>query len=544
MRGTMMDFPLALPTVLERAGNLFPKVEIVARRPDKSFQRSTYAELYRRSRALAEQLTRAGLKAGDRVATLMCNNTPHLECYFGIPCAHGVAHTLNLRLHPNEISYIANHAGDRFLIVEDTLLPLYEKFRDQVKFERVWVVPYSGRTVPEGFESYDDFVAGAKGNFEYPSIEENDAAAMCYTSGTTGNPKGVVYSHRSIVLHAFALGLTDCMGISQHDTVAPLQSMFHATAWGYPYAAVMAGSKIVLPGPHLDGESILDLLSDEQVTITGGVPTVWLRALELLEQNPGRWKFAPALRTLCGGSAPPEAMIRGLDEHGIRLMHLWGMTETSPAATVCVPKSSMKFDSDDERYALRCKQGIPLPFVEIRAVDEQDQPVATDGESMGELQVRGPWVAGSYFNSPQDAGRWTSDGWFRTGDIATIDGEGYLHIADRSKDLIKSGGEWISSVDVENALVAHADVREAAVIAVPHPKWSERPIAVVVLTEGARVTEKELREFLMQRFSKWQVPDAFVFVDEIPHTSTGKLLKLELRKRYRDWNWEKAAAGD
>lgn len=543
MRGTMMDFPLALPTVLERAGNLFDKVEIVSRRPDRTFHRSTYRDLHRRARALAEQLTRAGLKAGDRVATLMWNNTQHLECYFGIACAHGVTHTLNLRLHPNEISYIANHAGDRYLIVEDCLFPIYESFRDQVHFERVLVVP-NGTGVPAEYESYEDFLSGATGEFTYPRIDENDAAAMCYTSGTTGNPKGVVYSHRSIVLHAFVLALADCMAFSQHDVVMPMQSMFHANAWGYPYAAVMAGAKIVLPGPHLDGESILDLLASERVTVTGGVPTVWLRALELLEQYPGRWKFAPGLRTLCGGSAPPEKMIRALDDHGIRLMHLWGMTETSPAATVCIPKSSMNLATEDEHYALRCKQGIPLPFVEIRAIDDQDNPVPSDGSSMGELHVRGPWVAGSYFNSPQDAGRWTNDGWFRTGDIATIDAEGYLHIADRSKDLIKSGGEWISSVDVENALVGHSAIREAAVIAVPHPKWSERPIAVVVLADGAHVSERELREFLMQRFSKWQVPDAFVFVNELPHTSTGKLLKIELRKRYRDWKWEQAAASD
>jgi fatty-acyl-CoA synthase len=468
------------------------------------------------------------------------NSLEGLEVAAALSKISGLLVLINYRLREHEVAYILNDSGAKAVVAGPECVQVVESARAETE-HKPFVIAVGGEA-PAGWLHYEELLAAAS---EQPAKGGGGiSSTIGYTSGTTGNPKGVVYSHRSIVLHAFALGLTDCMAISQKDVVAPLQSMFHATAWGYPYAAVMAGSKIVLPGPYLDGESILDLLRDEKVTITGGVPTVWLRALELLEEHPTRWSFAPGLRTLCGGSAPPEAMIRELDRHGIRLMHLWGMTETSPAATVCVPKSSMHLHTEDEHYALRCKQGIPLPFVEIRAVNEQDQPVACDGETMGELQVRGPWVAGSYFNSPQDAGRWTDDGWFRTGDIATIDREGYLHIADRSKDLIKSGGEWISSVDVENALVGHSGIREAAVIAVPHPKWSERPIAVVVPVEGARVSEKELREFLMQRFSKWQVPDAFVFVDELPHTSTGKMLKLELRKRYRDWKWEQAATGD
>ena len=539
-----MAFPLALPTVLERAGNLFAEVEIVSRGPGGSFHRYRYSDFYRRSRALAEQLQRAGLRRGDRVATLMWNNSSHLECYFGIPCAGGVAHTLNLRLHANEIAYIVKHAGDRFLIVDDVLLPIFEKFRDQVSFERVLVSPFSGDPLPAGCESYEDFLAGASGDFNYLSFDENEAAAMCYTSGTTGNPKGVLYSHRSLVLHAMALGMTDGMGIGLRDVVLPLQSMFHATAWGYPYAAVMMGCKIVLPGPRLDAASVVELLQQEQVTVTGGVPTVWLAVVDLLDKNPGKWKFAPGLRTCCAGSAPPESMMRALARHGIRPMHLWGMTETSPVATICVPKAHMTHWPEERRHALLCKQGLPLPLVEIRAVDDRDHVIANDGHTMGELEVRGPWVAGSYYNSPQDRCRWTADGWFKTGDIATIDGDGYLQVTDRAKDLIKSGGEWISSVDVENALVAHPAVREAAVIAVPHPKWAERPIAVLVARDGKPVGDAELRQFLMQKFSKWQVPDAFVFVNELPHTSTGKLLKFALRKRYANWDWSQAAASD
>ena len=537
-----MSFPLALPCVLERTGQLFSKVEIATRRPDRSYHRYTYGDFYRRARALAEQLQRAGLQRGDRVATLMWNNSAHLECYFGVPCAGGVAHTLNLRLHPNEIAYIANHAGDRFLIVDDVLLPIYEKFRELVKFDRVLVHSFSGSPVPAGYESYEDFLGGASGDFSYPALDENDAAAMCYTSGTTGNPKGVLYSHRSIVLHSLCTAMPDVLNVSQSDVVMPLQPMFHANAWGYPHAAVITGSKLVLPGPHLDPATIVDSFVAEKVTITGGVPTLWSNLVDYLDAHPQ--VFQPGLRLICAGSAPPQILMRRLDQHGIRLIHGWGMTETSPFATITRCKSYMTNLSSDEQYQLRCKHGYAMPLVEVRTVDDADREVPRDGLAMGELHVRGAWVAASYFESPDQACRWTADGWFRTGDIATIDAEGYVRLTDRAKDLIKSGGEWISSVDVENALVAHPAVREAAVIAVPHPKWAERPIAVVVKRPDASCSEAELREFLMQRFSKWQVPDAFVFVDELPHTSTGKMLKFELRKRFRDWDWSKAAASD
>jgi len=527
VHGGMLDFPLTLAPLLERAGKLFGGREIVARLPNRQIHRYTYADFHRRARSLASALTAAGLRPGDRVATLMWNQHVHLEAYFGIPAAGGIMHTLNLRLHPSELAYIANHAQDRFLIVDDVLLPVLEKFRDQVNFERIFVVP----------ESYESFLAGAPSDFSYPALDENAGAAMCYTSGTTGKPKGVIYSHRSVVLHSFAMSLADAFGISERDVILPGSSMFHANAWGFPYAAVMMGAKLVFAGSDLSAEGLLSLFESEQVTLTCGVPTIWLAVLDQLEKDAGRWKLAPGLRIVVAGSACPESIFRRFDRLGIHVIHLWGMTETTPVATVCHLQPSMNGWNDDEKYALRAKQGLPLPFVETRVIGDGSE-TAWDGQSLGELQVRGPWIAGSYFNYPESADRWTNDGWFHTGDVVSIDSYGYVKIADRTKDLIKSGGEWISSVDLENALVGHAAVKEAAVIAVAHPKWVERPLALVVLKDGASPSVEELRDFLAQRFAKWQLPEAIVFVDELPHTSTGKLQKLTMRERYKDWKWE------
>jgi fatty-acyl-CoA synthase len=537
MLGTMMDFPLTLIPILERAGKFFAPVEIVSRLPDKSLHRSTYGEFYRRARRLAEALQRAGLERGDRVGTLMWNHVWHLETYFGVPVAGGVVHTLNLRLSPHDLALIINDAADRFLIVDDILLPLWEKVKPLVKVERVFVVALTGAPVPAGSENYEDLLKQAAGRFEYPSLAEDEAAAMCYTSGTTGRPKGVLYSHRSLVLHSFGISLADAFGLSQQDTAVPVVPMFHANAWGLPYACTMLGAKQVFPGPHLDAESLLDLFERERVTYTGGVPTVWMALLEALEKNPGRWKLQPGMRITVGGAAAPEAMIRRFDKLGMRIAHSWGMTEMTPAGTTSKLKSYMQSLPVDEQFAIRAKQGLPFPFVEIRAVGEHGE-VPWDGKTLGELQVRGPWIAASYHDLPGERDKWTADGWFCTGDVVTIDAEGYVKIADRTKDLIKSGGEWISSLDLENALMGHPAVKEAAVIALPHPKWVERPFAIVVLKSGARATDDELRAHLAAKFSKWQMPDGFAFVDSIPRTSVGKFRKSKLREQFADWKWE------
>ena len=545
MRGTMMDFPLTLPAILERSSKLFHRVEVVSRRPDRSVVRTTYGDFYLRARRLADALTKLGLRPGDRVASMMWNHSGHLEAFFGVPCAGGILHTLNLRLHPHEIATIANHAGDRFLLVDDALLPIFEKFRADVPFERVIVVPYCGGSVPipEAFLNYEELLAGASDDFCYPAIDENDGAAMCYTSGTTGNSKGVLYSHRALVLHSFAELGVDSFAISNHDTVLPVAPMFHANAWGLPYSCTMAGARLILPGPNVDPESVLDLIGEEHVTIACGVPTVWLSVLAALEKNPGRWKFDWPIRIVIGGSAPPERLMRALDKHNLHILHLWGMTETTPLATVGKLKRHMGDWTSDQQYEVRSKQGWPAPFIELRVMrpdglEGKSVEAPRDGSTPGELEVRGPWVAASYYNSPGQAHRWTEDGWFKTGDVATMDDEGFIKIVDRAKDLVKSGGEWISSVDIENTLMGHPAVKEAAVVGVPHPKWSERPLAAVVLKEGASATPEELRAFLAQSFAKWQLPDAFVFLDALPRTSVGKFKKITLREQFANWNWE------
>ena len=533
MRSTMMHFPLTLAHIFERAGRLFPRSEIVSRLPDKSLHRHTYADFYRRARALGGALQRMGLRRGDRVATLMWNHYVHLEAYFAVPCLGGVLHTLNLRLSPDDIAYIAQHAGDRMLIVDDVLLSLFEKFKDKTRFEKVIVVPLSGSSVAAGYEDYEALIARSR-PLKLPALKEEDPAGMCYTSGTTGRPKGVVYSHRALVLHSLASALPDVMGMSNHDTVTPVVPMFHVNAWGIPFTAVMVGAKLAFPGPHLDAVSLLDLYQSEQVTLTAGVPTIWAGILQALDQEPARWKLSAGMRMVVGGAAAPESMIRAFDRHDLKVIHGWGMTETAPVAAVNYLKREAGNLGGDELYALRAKQGVPLPFVEVRAMTEAGE-APWDGATMGELEVRGPWIAASYHDLESEADKWSADGWFRTGDVVTIDAHGYIKITDRIKDLVKSGGEWISSVDLENALVGHPKVVEAAVIAVPHPKWGERPLAVVVLKPGQSATAAELREYLAPKFAKFWLPDGFEFVKEIPRTSTGKMLKAKLREQFKDW---------
>lgn len=536
MQGTMMQCPLTLTSFLDRAGKLYPKVEVISRLPDNSIRRSTYADQYRRARALASSLQQAGIRPNDRVATLMWNHSAHLEAYFGIPAAGGVIHTLNLRLHPDELAYIVNHAQDRWLIVDDVLLPTFESFKDKVAFERVIVVPFGGTCKSSGYEAYESILAQGKEDPASVDDDENAAAAMCYTSGTTGKPKGVAYSQRALVLHALSLSLPDSFGISRMDTVLPAMSMFHANAWGLPHAAVMNGCKLVFPGPNLQPDAILDLLESEKVTLTGAVPTVWLGVIDCLERDPTRWNLVDGLRIFVAGSAAPESLFRRFDKFGVQVIQPWGMTETTPIATTSTLKPEMANWSEDRRYEVRAKQGLPSPLVEMRAIGD-DGEIPWDGESYGELQVRGPFIASRYYMLPEEQGRWTEDGWLRTGDVVTIDEEGYVKITDRTKDLIKSGGEWISSVDLENALVGHPAVKEAAVIAIRHPKWQERPLACVVLKDGAQISNEELRSFLAEKFAKWQLPDDFVFLTELPHTSTGKLLKSGLRKQFSNFDW-------
>jgi fatty-acyl-CoA synthase len=549
MRGTMMDFPLTLPTILERAGKLFARVEIVSRRPDKSIVRTCYGDFYRRARRLAGALTKLGMQPGDRVASMMWNHVGHLEAFFGVPCGGGILHTLNLRLHPQEISSIAKHAGDRFLIIDDVLLPIYGKFREEVLFERVIVVPYGCNTMPEGFLNYEELLAETGDDFRYPKIDENDGASMCFTSGTTGFSKGVIYSHRALVLHSFACGLGEVFGISERETVLPVAPMFHANAWGLPFACAMLGARLVLPGPNVDPESVLGLMVSERVTIACGVPTVWIAVLEALEKNPGRWKFDAPVRVLIGGTAPPLELIRRLDRFNLQIKHLWGMTETTPVGTSGGLRAHMRDWPEEKKYEVRARQGWAAPFVEIRLMrpegsqdksNPEGKPAEApcDGVTSGEIEIRGPWVAASYYQAPDQAHRWTADGWFRTGDVATMDEEGFIKIVDRAKDLVKSGGEWISSVDLENALMGHPAVKEACVVGIPHPKWQERPLAAVVLRDGAHATPEELRGFLAESFAKWQLPDAFVFMDAIPRTSVGKFKKIALREQFASWKWE------
>jgi fatty-acyl-CoA synthase len=537
MRGTMMDFPLTLPTILERAGKIFPRVEIVSRKPDRTIVRTSYGDFYHRARRLASALTKLGMKRGDRVASMMWNHSGHLEAFFGVPCGGGILHTLNLRLHPHEIAAIAKHAGDRFLLIDDVLLPAYEKFCDGAYFEKVIVVRYGCNTVPEGFLNYEHLLAEAGDGFRYPQIDENDGAAMCFTSGTTGYSKGVIYSHRALVLHSFACGLGEVFGMGLFDTVLPIAPMFHANAWGLPYACAMLGSRLILPGPNVDPESILDLMVGERVTIACGVPTVWIGVLEALEKNPGRWKFDKPVRVLIGGTAPPLELIRKLDRFGLQIKHLWGMTETTPVGTSGGLRAHMHDWPDEKKYEARAKQGWAAPFVEIRLMRPEGE-APWDGVTSGEIEIRGPWVVASYHDSPDQVHRWSADGWFRTGDVATMDEDGYVKIVDRAKDLVKSGGEWISSVDLENSLMGHPAVKEACVVGIPHPKWQERPLAAIVLKDGAGATPEELRAFLAKSFAKWQLPDAFVFLDAIPRTSVGKFKKLALREQFANWKWD------
>ena len=538
MRGLTADYQLTLPAVLRRAEALFGYREIVTRRPDKSFHRYTYADFVHRAKKLAVALGELGLQKSDRVATLAWNSHQHLEAYFGVPCSGAVLHTVNPRLNPDDLAYVLGHAEDRILLIDETMLPLLDGLQEEVDLERIFVLSADGSvpdSAPDGLESYEDLLASADGDrFEYPDFDETDAAAMCYTSGTTGRPKGVTYSHRGICLHSMASAMPDMLGLRERDTVMPVVPMFHVNAWGLPFTATMVGAKQVMPGPHLDPESLLENLAQEEVNVTAGVPTIFFGILRKLDEDPGAYDLSKLRDMIIGGSAAPEAMIRAFQErHDLRVLHAWGMTETTPLGTVCNLTSEKEGLPEDEKYRIRSTQGIPGPFIEVRARGDEDF-APWDGESMGELEVRGPWVSGAYFKD-EDPDKFTDDGWFRTGDIVSIEPGGYVEIQDRTKDLIKSGGEWISSVALENDLMAHDAVAEAAVIAVPSEKWQERPLGVVVLEEDKSATEEDLIAHLAQNHPKWSLPDSVEFVEEIPRTAAGKFLKRALREQFKDY---------
>ncbi|MCA6111573.1 long-chain fatty acid--CoA ligase [Bradyrhizobium cenepequi] len=540
MQSTMMDVPLSLNHLLERAGKLFAGNEIVSRLPNKNLRRHTYREFYQRTRSLASALRQLGLEKGDRVATLCWNHHAHLECYFGIPAAGGVMHTLNLRLAPDEIGWIAGNARDRFLIVDDILLPLYKQFAHLHRFEHLIVYPFSGAPVSPDMKDYEALLGRADpDSFEYAKHDETDPVSMCYTSGTTGRPKGVVFSHRSTILHTLVASLGDFWSLHSTDVVLPVTPMFHVNAWGVPYGAVNLGAKLVLPGPHLHADDLLDLMQIEPPTVAISVPTIWMTLMQTFDaaqaegsSNRGRWKLPKSMHAVTGGATVPESLIRAFDKHGVRMEQGWGMTETSPVGTRSYRRAELRDATDDEKYRRAAMAGVPVPLVDLRLWgDEGEQP--WDGKSAGEIQVRGPFITGAYHEVPVTLDQFTEDGWLRTGDVASIDSLGFVRITDRTKDLIKSGGEWISSADLENALMEHPAVAEAAVIAIPDEKWSERPLACIVLNHGKKVDTKELDEHLMARsFAKWQLPERYEFIDAIPRTSTGKFWKVQLRERF------------
>jgi fatty-acyl-CoA synthase len=528
--GLMMDdYQLTLTPLIERAERIFEHRKVISRRPDGSIHRTTFGECGERARRLGAALAGLGIGPGDAVATLMWNQPEHLDAYFAVPLMGSVLHTLNPRLHPDELGFIASDAEDRAVIVDETLLGVLDSFRSAHEFEHVIVASHSG-DAPDGAITYESLVDGAE-PMHWPALDERQAAAMCYTSGTTGRPKGVVYSHRSTVLHSMCAALPDTLGVSSRDTILPVVPMFHANAWGLPYAAAFAGASLVLPGPKLDPVSVLELLTDEAVTMTAGVPTVWMAMLQAIEAEPDHWDLSALQRLIVGGSAVPRSMLERYDRQGLTIIQAWGMTETSPLGSVCRLPVDLDAHDPGEQYDYRARQGVPAPFVDIRARNDDGELIPWDDEAMGELEVRGPWVASAYHRQ-QGVEKFTDDGWFQTGDVVKINARGCIRICDRSKDLVKSGGEWISSVDVENLLMAHPAIAEAAVIAVPDERWGERPMAVVVLKEGEQATPDELREHLAKDFAKWQLPERVEFVDAIPRTATGKFKKTDLRERF------------
>ncbi|GIW42516.1 MAG: long-chain-fatty-acid--CoA ligase [Candidatus Binatia bacterium] len=536
MQGTMMRYPLTLTHLLERARRLFPEKEILSKTPE-GLHRTSYAELYVRAKKLAQALEKIGVRRGERVATFAWNTHRHLELYLAVPAYGAVLHTLNIRLFPEQIAFVVNHAKDAVVFVDPDLVSQLESLAPKLETVRLYVT--LSEEVPDGtrlrpVRAYEELLAENDGDVSFPDLDENEAAGMCYTSGTTGNPKGVAYSHRALVLQCFAQAMADSFGIRESDVVLPIVPMFHANAWCLPYAATMVGATQVYPGPHPTPEDILSLVEEHRVTVTAAVPTVLLGLLSVLEKK--SYDLSSLRCVPCGGSAVPASLIERFDRLGVEVVQAWGMTETSPLATVSVPRSFMRGWPKEKLLAVRAKQGVPVPWVETRVVDDAGNELPWDGKSVGELQVRGPWVVGEYYEDPRSQEAF-QDGWFKTGDVAHIDRYGYVQITDRAKDVIKSGGEWISSVELENAIMSHPDVLEAAVIGLPHPRWQERPLACVVPKPGKTLTKESILEHLRPRVAKWWLPEDVVFLESIPKTSVGKFAKRELRERFRDYRW-------
>jgi acyl-CoA synthetase (AMP-forming)/AMP-acid ligase II len=544
MHGLMMDVPLLVSDLIRFADRHHGDTEIVSRTVEGTgkdgagaVHRYTYRDAHRRARQLARALQALGVKSPDRVGTLAWNGYRHYELYYAISGIGAVINTINPRLFPEQIAYISNHAENAALFFDLTFVPLIEKLAPQLATVKNFVLLTdrahmpAASTIP-GLLCYEELLARENDGYEWPQFDERTACGLCYTSGTTGNPKGVLYSHRSTILHAYGAALPDALDLSSRDSVLPVVPMFHANAWSLPYGCTMVGTKMVFPGPHLDGKSVYELMEAERVTMSAGVPTVWLMLLQHLAAH--KLKFTTLRRTVIGGSACPPAMIRTFqEEYGVQVFHAWGMTEMSPLGTVGTLKSKHAGMDREASLAVQAKQGRGIFGVDMKIVDEEGRELPWDGKRFGNLLVRGPWIASSYMKG--EGGDPLRDGWFPTGDVATIDPDGYMQITDRSKDVIKSGGEWISSIDLENIAVAHPAVAEAAVIGIRHPKWDERPIVVAVKKPGAEVTREELLRFYEGKVAKWWLPDDVVFVPELPHTATGKLSKLTLRQTFTDY---------
>ena len=537
MLGLMQGQPLLISSLIDFAERHHGDAEIVSRRVEGDIHRYTYRDVARRSRQVASALDALKLQFSDRIATLAWNGYRHLELYFGVSGSGRVLHTLNPRLHPDLVSWIANHAEDQVLFFDMSFLPLVQAFHAKCTTIKHYIALCDADKLPAdsgipNLSSYEAWIAPHSADYTWPSFDENSASSMCYTSGTTGNPKAALYSHRSTILHAYAAALPDVMCLSARDSILPVVPMFHVNAWGIPYSAALTGAKLVFPGPGLDGKSVYELIEGEKVTYAAGVPTVW--QMMLGHMKPAGLRFSTLKRTVIGGSACPPAMIHAFQEdYGVEVLHAWGMTEMSPLGTLCTLKNKHLEMSKDEQMKIRLKQGRAIFGVDMKIVDPDGQEIAWDGKAFGDLHVRGPWIVAEYFKG--EGGNPLIDGWFPTGDVATIDPDGYMQITDRSKDVIKSGGEWISSIDIENIAVAHPAVAMAACIGVRHPKWDERPIIAVVKKPGAEVSREELLQFYEGKTAKWQIPDDVVFVDAIPLGATGKMLKTRLREQLKDY---------